>query len=431
MSLGRPLGALAHEQFRLLFGGLVASNVGYWMHQFAVGWLVTQLAIRDGDSDLVGFYLGLTGLVSALPSLISGLVAGVCADRFERRGLLMSARIVSAIIAVVLAVDVLIDAANIFVVMALVAASSAAFAFDPPGRQAIIQNVVSIRDLFSAIGLTRASMQVAHTLGPLIAGVLVTPIGIGGVFIVKALLDAASTAALSLMRPQPVAHGMHSSSLLSSLREGLAHVRRDEVIRDCVILQIVFALFAQSYMQLLPALAVDTLHVGAVELSWLIGAVGVGAIVGAVIVAGSGGVERRGVFMLMAMGSAGALLILLGMQRSLLAALLILACMGLVQQLFMGTQTVILQLAAPERLRGRVVGIQSVVFVAVTPLGVFAVGSVVTLLGISTAFLLAGAMVVGAVVLSAARAGTVRDLRTSRYLAHDVLAVPVGAPPPG
>ncbi len=405
------LSALRYREFRLLFAGLVGANLGLWIQEFALGWLVVQLAVRDGNPSLAGFYLGLRSLASAVPALAFGLFAGVYADRTDRRQLLLLTRIASAFIAAVLAILVITDHVNIGIVMLLSAASSAAFAFDMPARHAILPSVVPARELFSAIGLTRASMQAAHAIGPLIAGLLIVPIGIGGVLLTKAALVIASVGAMLPMKRQPAYAGARDLGVLASLREGLSHIRQDDLIRWCVILQIAFAVLAQAYMQLLPAVAVETLRVGATELSWLVGAVGTGALVGAFLIASVARVEWRGRLMLGTLFGIGTSLVLFGVQREVVGAVVVLVALGVLQQLFLGTLTVTLQLAAPDRLRGRVMGIQSVVFMGCGPLGVLTIGTAGTFIGVSNAILIGGLGVLLVAIIVALRVPVIRGLR--------------------
>jgi MFS family permease len=404
-------------QFRLLFAGLLASNIGLWFQEFAIGWLVVQLAVRDGNPALAGLYLGLKSLATAVPAISVGVFAGVYADRMDRRMLLTRARVASATIAIVLASLVVTDRANIVTVMILSAASSATFAFDPPGRQAMLATVLPARDLFSGMGLTRGSMQVARMIGPVIASVLMVPAGIGGVLLAKAGLDVASVSMMLRMAPQPAEAKSRAIGVLASLREGLDHIVKDERIRWCAVLQLLFAILAVPFSQLLPAVAFETLHGGAQELAWLVAATGIGALIGAGAVTGSGAVERRGIVLLASMLLTGALLIVLGMQRSLAGMLVVLVGLAALQQVFMGTQAVVLQLAAPDRLRGRMSSVQSVIFMGCAPIGVLAVGSLGTVVGVSTALLLAGVVVTVVSVVAITRVSVIRELRASDDLA--------------
>lgn len=410
---GSTFGALRHPQFRLLWSGLMAGNVGIWMENFAIGWLVVQMAVAEGNPERGGLYLGLRSLASAAPALGFGLLAGVFADRMDRRTLLMRTRIASGTVAAVLAAAVITGHANLLIVMLLSAAEAATFAFDPPGRQATVPNVVPRRDLFSATGLMRASMQTAHTVGPLVAGILMIPLGVAGVLLAKVGLDLASIGVLAPLRPQRPEQGSRSLGILDSFRQGLSHIRRDELILWTLALQTVFAVFGFAFVQLLPAVAVDTLDVGAVELSWLLGANGLGALLAAFFIASAGRIERRGLLLLGALGAIGALNIALGAQRELVGAILVVALLGFVQQSYMGTQTVILQLASPDAMRGRVMSLQSTIMNGFGPVGVLVIGTLGAFIGVSTAILVAGVAVACATVAATARLTLIRELRAS------------------
>jgi MFS family permease len=407
------LAALRHGEFRLLFAGLLPAGIGFWMQEFAVGWIVVQLAVTEGNPALGGFYLGLKSLASAVPSLFVGLFAGVFADRTDRRRLLLATRVGSAIAALILGILVLTDHWNILVVMLLSALSSAAYAFDPPGRQAILPKLVPGRDLFSAMGLVRASQQVSQTTGPLVAGLLMVPIGAGGVILSKAVLMLASMTMLLPLRPQPVEPGAREVSVLRSLREGLAYMLVDDLIRWCVILQILFAVLGMSFVQLLPAVAIETLKVGSTELSWLAAGVGAGTLVGAFIIASLGNVERRGALLLGLMLAFGIVLAFFGVQRTVLGAVVGAAALGVLMQLFIGGLAVTLQIATPDRLRGRILGTQSVIFQGFGPVGVLAIGTAGSVIGITTAILITGVTVAVLAVLVFWRVPIIRNLRRS------------------
>ncbi|MBM4420596.1 MAG: MFS transporter [Chloroflexi bacterium] len=408
---GSVIAALRHREFQLLFGGLVASNVGNWMQQFALGWLIVLLAARDGHPELAPFYLGLRSLASAGPSLLAGLFAGVIADRTDRRDLLIWSRVVSAVLAAALAGLVIVDQINIWLVLALSAASAGAFAFDMPGRQAMLPDIVPSRDLFSAMGLTRASMQAAHTTGPLIAGLLLVPIGIGGVLMTKAVLFIASVFMMLPMAQRPPPPEATAGTMLDSLKEGLRYIAGEPVLRWMSSLLVIFALFGFSFQQLLPALAVDTLRVGALELSWMVAAHGAGALVGAFFTTIIGGVRARGPLFLSAMLVSGLLVIVLALQTTVWPVLIVLAVVGAVQQVYMGVQSVTLQLMTPGRLRGRVMGTQSMTFMVAGPIGVMILGTLATVIGMSSALLLGGAATVAAACVATFRAGCLRGLR--------------------
>src|SRR5438309_3269778 len=266
--------ALEHRDFRLCWIGLVVSNVGTWMQQFGLGWLVVQLAIKDGVPQLAPFYLGLVGLSRALPGLAFGLFGGVVADRADRRRLLTVTQSSAAVVAAVLGILTLTDHINIVEIVLLSALNSVIFSFDAPTRQAMVPRLVSDRELLSAIGLNSAAFNGATLVGPLLGGVLIIPFGVGGLMLLNAVSYFAVVAALLVMRAQPVDTGRRAP-MLDSIREGLSYLRHDPVLRWVVALSIATALLTRPYIQLLPAEA-QFLGVGAVELSWLLAASGAG-----------------------------------------------------------------------------------------------------------------------------------------------------------
>src|SRR5436305_6803427 len=166
------LSALLYRDFRLFWIGLAVSNVGTWMQQFGLGWLVVQLAIRDGTPQLAPLYLGLTGLARAVPGLAFGLFGGVVADRADRRRLLIVTQSSAAILATVLGVLTISGSINIVEVVLISALNSIIFSFDAPTRQAMVPRLVSDRHLMGAIGLNSAPFNGATLVGPLVGRLL-------------------------------------------------------------------------------------------------------------------------------------------------------------------------------------------------------------------------------------------------------------------
>src|SRR5438132_11695030 len=328
------LAALEYRDFRLFWIGLLVSNIGTWMQQFGLGWLVVQLAIRDATPQLAPLYLGLVGLARAVPGLAFGLFGGVVADRADRRRLLTVTQSSAAVVAAVLGILTLTDHINIVEIVLLSALNSVIFSFDAPTRQAMVPRLVSDRELLSAIGLNSAAFNGATLVGPLLGGVLIIPFGVGGLMLVNAVTYFAIVGALLLMRPQPVEATRHLP-LLESIREGLSFIRHDPVLRWVVALSVATALLTRPYIQLLPAEA-QFLGAGALELSWLLAASGGGALVGALVTASLGGWKRRGALLVGAAFAHGTLLIGFGTQRTLLGAMLFVGLTSLAVMVFLG-----------------------------------------------------------------------------------------------
>jgi MFS family permease len=400
--------ALEHRDFRLFWIGLVVSNIGTWMQQFGLGWLVVQLAIKDGVPHLAPFYLGVVGLSRALPGLAFGLFGGVVADRADRRRLLLLTQSSAAIVAAILAVLAFSGQINIVEVVLLSALNSIIFSFDAPTRQAMVPRLVSDKELMSAIGLNSAAFNGATLVGPLLGGVLIIPFGVGGLMLINALSYIAIVVALILMRPQPVIDYGPRLSMLESIKEGISFIRGDPVLRWVVVLSIATALLTRPYIQLLPAEA-QLLGVGAVELSWLLAASGGGALVGALLTASLGGWRRRGALLVGAAFAHGTLLMFFGLQHSVVGALVFVGLTSLAVMVYLGMANTLMQTRAPDALRGRVMSVQTMVFIGFMPLGQMLLGSVGTFIGINNAFLVGGVIVTGIAAYAALRVSALRD----------------------
>ncbi len=391
------IAALRYRDFRLFWFGLLVSNVGTWMQMFGQGYLVVLLAVRDGVPQLAPLYLGLVGLARAIPGLTLGLFGGAVADRADRRRLLTVTQSAAAVTAAILATLAITDKINIVEILLLGALNSTIFAFDAPTRQSMVPRLVPERDLMSAIGLNSAAFNGPQIIGPVIGGLIFAPFantptfGAGILFYINAISYLAVVIALLRMHPVPVTGGSREISMLDSIREGLAYVRQDVVVRWILILAATTALFARPYIQLLPAVAHDQLKVGAVELSWMLAASGVGSLAGALATAALGGLQRRGAVLIGASIAFGALLVVFTEQRTLLPTLPLLVLLGFSTMVFLGMANGLLQTRSPDHLRGRVMSVYTMVFMGLMPLGSMIMGSIGSVVGTG------GGLLVGAI----------------------------------
>src|SRR2546426_1740896 len=399
--------ALEHRDFRLFWIGLVVSNIGTWMQQFGLGWLIVQLATKDGVPQLAPFYLGLAGLARAVPGLAFGLFGGVVADRADRRRLLLVTQSSAAVVAAILGLLTISGQINIVEVILTSALSSIIFSFDAPTRQAMVPRLVSDKQLMSAIGLNSAAFNGATLVGPLLGGVLIIPFGVGGLMIINAISYISIVLALVLMRPQPVDPVRHLP-LIESIREGLWFIRGDPVLRWVVTLSVATALFTRPYIQLLPAEA-QFLGVGALELSWLLAASGGGALAGALFTASLGSWRRRGALLVAAAFAHGTLLTLFGTQHGVLGAMVFVGLTSLAVMVFLGMANTLMQTRTPDALRGRVMSVHTMVFMGFMPLGQMLLGSLGTLVGINNAFLVGGVIVTLLAGYAALRVSALRE----------------------
>lgn len=371
---------------------------------FGMGYLVVQLAVRDGVPHLAPLYIGLVGVARAIPGFSVSLFAGVIADRADRRRLLLVTQMLGATSSAILAALTISGRIDIVTVVLIAALNSLIFSFDIPSRQAIVPRLVPERDLMSAIGLNSAAFNGPQVIGPVIGGLIATSVGatsgalagIGWLFAINAASFASVIIALWLMAPVPV-EGRRDASVLRSIREGLGYIRREPVILWIIVLVALTALLSRPYVQLLPAVALE-MGVGALELSWLFAASGVGSLIGALSTASLGNVRRRGVVLLGGALSMSLLLMLFGAQRSYVLSLVLVMLVGLSTMVFLGMTNTLMQTRTPDHLRGRVMSVNAMMFMGFMPLGSMVLGSVATLVGVGNSFVAGGALI-GAVSL--------------------------------
>jgi MFS family permease len=402
------LAALEYRDFRLFWFGLVVSNIGSWMQIYGLGWLVVQLAIRDGAANLAPFYLGLVGLARAIPGLSFGLFGGAVADRADRRRLLIVTQTSAAIVAGILAVLTITERINIVEIVLISALNSIIFSFDAPTRQAMVPRLVSEHQLMSAIGLSSAAFNGATLVGPLIGGILIVPFGVGGLMLVNAFSYFAVVAALLVIKPQHAADPARRRPMLESIREGIGYLRREPVLRWVVLLSIATALFTRPYIQLMPAEA-QVLGVGAVELSYLLAASGVGALAGALTTAALGGWRRRGALLVGSSMAHGLSLTVFAEQRTVIGAMIFVGLTSFAVMVFLGMANTLMQTRTPDHLRGRAMSVHTMVFMGFMPLGQMLLGSIGAVAGIDTAFFIGGCIVTAIALFAAARASALRD----------------------
>ncbi|MCA1647758.1 MAG: MFS transporter, partial [Chloroflexi bacterium] len=293
--LPSALSALGFRDYRLIWIGQVISNVGSSMQQLGLGWLIVQLAEREGAPQLVPVYLGLVGLARGIPVVFAGLAAGVIADRVDRRRLLMAVQIYWAIVSSLLAWLTLSGLITIGMVLGLTVLAAIAQAFDGATRQTVYPQLVPRRAMVSAIGLNSMAFNVAQFIGPIIGGFLIGPVGVGGLMLLNALSFLALIYAIFISSPLP-SHldGRPRVSPLRSLHESFAFVVREPNVGWAMLLAVLGNLLARPFQLLFPAFVHDALHGDARDLSFVMTAAGIGALTGAFGTASLGSIRRRG-----------------------------------------------------------------------------------------------------------------------------------------
>ena len=272
---GRPavLRALAHRDFRLFICGQLISLIGTWMQGVAQSWLVYRLT---GSSVL----LGLVGFVGQIPVLLLSPLGGSLADSRSRHRIIIGTQTVAMLLAFVLAGLTLAGRVQLWHIFALAALLGIVNAFDIPARQSFLVQLVGRDDLMNAIALNSSMFNAARILGPAIAGVLVAAIGEGWCFFSNGVSYLAVLAGLLLMHPKPQPNRPEGETPLGRIVEGFAFVARTAPIRAILLLLGLVSLAGMPYSVLMPIFADRILHAGARGLGILMGASGVGALIG-------------------------------------------------------------------------------------------------------------------------------------------------------
>ncbi len=377
-----------HRNYRLFFTGQVISVAGSWMQNVALAWLVIELS----GSPLA---LGALAFCRFLPFTVLGLVAGVVADRIDTRRMVIATQVSAMVVSIILAAVTLLGEATLPLVYLLATLGGVTLVFDASGRQTLTFQMVGPRELPNAVALNSGLFNASRVIGPAIAGLLIAAVGTGACFVVNALSFLAVLAALLAMRADelvPVVRG-ESTSILAGAREGLAWVRKTPHARTVLTVVAILSVFGFNFHVLVPLLAADTLKVGPEGLGLLSAAFGAGAVVGA-LAAASRPTARTRTFLGGAAGF-GATLIVLAPVKQFAVALPLLVLLGICFTLFLATANALVQLAAPDHLRGRVISIYLLAFAGLAPAGGLIAGLLTELGGTQLAFSVAGVVGLG------------------------------------
>jgi len=380
------LGALRFRDFRLLWIGLLISNLGTWMQFTAIGYFVVKLS---PTAQLGSFYLGLLGIARAIPVLLASPIAGVVADRLPRRRVLFVTNSAISALALLLAVLTTLHAINIWGLIALSMLNAAAQSFDVPARQSWVPLLVDRDYIGNAIGLNSIAFNAPAVIGPAIAGFLIAYVGVAGSFYVNAAATLAVVVALLFMQ-SPAPSSTARESLLVSIRNGITFLLSHAILRYVIIFFMVSALFVRSYNLVLPAYALNYLQADAKGLGWAIAATGVGGFGGALVTALFGSSERRGTLWLLSAMLMALSVVALGFVHTLWLSFPVLILIGLTTLAFMGMSNILIQTLSPDAVRGRAVSVYSMLALGFVPAGAFVIGGLGSLIGLGHAFIVAG-----------------------------------------
>jgi MFS family permease len=370
----RAFGALRHRNFRVFYTGQLLSLTGTWMQSTAQGWLVLELT----NSPL---RLGIVTAVTSLPTLLFTLWAGDLADRHDKRRIILAAQSASLVAALILAVLTGTERITYGVLLSLVFVLGTANAFEIPTRQSFFVELVGPGDLPNAIALNSAAFNASRIVGPGLAGAMIGTLGIAACFYANAVSYIAVIIGLLMMRLPRFVPAERTTSTLENIREGLAYIRGDRLVRTLVWLIAAMSVTVLPYVMLLPVFARDVLRVGAPGLGSLLAATGTGALAAGVALASGRLRMRRGRLILGAVTAYALVLIAFALSTSYPASLVLLTLAGFTMILNNASVNALLQSRTPDRLRGRVMSVYVFMFIGMSPLGSLQAGALARWIG--------------------------------------------------
>ncbi|HEY7172495.1 MAG TPA: MFS transporter [Vicinamibacterales bacterium] len=369
-TLGRMLAAFTYRDFRVQWFGACTSSIGTWTQSAAQNWMVLALTSSS-------FFLGLDAFLQQLPIMLFTLIGGVLADRHDRRRTLLASQYIQMTTAAVLAVLVFLDVVNIWYILALSFVTGLAQAFGGPAYQALIPSLVENKDLPNAIAFNSIQVNVARVIGPTVFGATIAifakwgysdPEAMAACFVLNALSFLVVIYTLMSLHVKHIPQ-THTARMRDEMRTGLAYVRDSPALVALTMLAGATTFFGFSVITFLPLFAQNVFHEGASTYSSLLAFSGAGSVAGALVIAWLGKFRRMGLTVLLVQAVYGVLIVAFGISSNILLSEILLLLMGATMMVVFSTITSLVQLIAPNHMRGRVMSIYMLAFRGGMPLG--------------------------------------------------------------
>jgi MFS family permease len=364
LALRRLAAALTYRDFRVLWIGALASSIGTWMQKVAQNWLVLTLV----DTASSAFYLGLDSFLGEVPILLFTLIGGVIADRHDRRRLLIMSQCIQMSAAFALAALVYWNVIQIWHVLSLSVITGLAQAFGGPAYQSLIPSLVDKPHLPNAIALNSIQFNLARVIGPLLAGEALLAFGMVACFGLNGLSFLAVIAAIVSMRIRHIP-ATTVTRMSEQMKSGFAYVRAEPGLIGVIVLAFATTFLGTPILTFLPLFAKNVFGGDVAEYTAMMAFAGAGAVTGALVVAWLGRFRHMGLTVLVLQVAFGTLVVLFAMTRVLLINELLLFAAGACMVMVFAMLSSLVQLIAPNEMRGRVMSIYMVAFRGGMPLG--------------------------------------------------------------
>ena len=388
------LRSLENQNYRRFLFGQMVSVLGSWLQSVAQSWLVYRLT---GSS----LQLGVLVFVGQAPLLFLSPVGGLVADRYPRRWVVVGTQTSLMLLAFILAALTIRGPVQLWQIFVLVGLQGMVNGIDVPARQVLVSAIVDTDDLLNAVALNASGFSNASSIAPVLAGVLVATVGEGWCFALDGLTCLAFIGALLLMRVEEPRKILGTESAVSRVSEGFRFVHDTAPIRRILLVSALVSLFGAPFTVLLPTFADKVLHAGPRGLGFLMSAIGVGSLTGSLLLASRRGLSGLGRAIVLSSVGVGVALVLFAWSRSLAVCLLLLVPAGLGLFYQATASNALIQAMSPEAMRGRTIGILSMLILGVAPFGALAAGFLAERLGAPVTLAAGGlACVLGSIACS-------------------------------
>jgi MFS family permease len=373
----RAIRSLGHRNFRLYWSGQIISQLGTWMQIVAQGWVVYNLT----NSPLM---LGVVNFAALIPVLPISLLAGVLSDRVSRRKLIIVTEIVLMLQALIMAGLIWFNLIQVWHVILLSFILGAASALEQPARMAFVVDVVGKEDLSNAVALNASGNNAARIIGPAFAGMIIAVTGEAACFLINGLSYIAVIVALLALRLPRQPNKSGARKITGSLQEGFLYLRSSPILQSLLFIVSLASFLTIPYIALMPVFARDVLQVGADGLGYLLTAVGVGAIIGAMLVANQQP-GKRGEWLLVANLLGPIFLIFFCLSRSFQLSLFLVVLVGASNSIRLTLGNSLTQLNTADGFHGRTMSIFNLLFNGMSRIGAVIIGGFAEIINISWA----------------------------------------------
>jgi predicted MFS family arabinose efflux permease len=368
--LQRVFKAFSYRDFRLMWIGACTSTIGTWMQMVAQQWLVYTLSKDDP------FFLGLDGFLGQIPIVLFSLLGGVMADRTDRRKMLLGSQYVQMTTALTLAALTFLHVEKVWHILCLSFIVGSAQSFGGPAYSALIPSLVPKENLPNAIALNSIQFNVGRVIGPALGGVTLTALGAAWCFGLNGISFIAVIISLYIINAgfTPIKSG---ESVLTSMKQGIGFIRTQEGMKGLIVLSFLMTMMAIPLITFLPVFAKEVLHGTSATFTALLCCSGIGAICGALMVAGMARTKNQGRTALLMLVALGVATIAFARSTSVIFSCIMIFFAGAAMITVFASITSLVQAITEDNMRGRVMSVYNVAFRGGMPFGMLIVGKLI------------------------------------------------------